>query len=717
MTKRRNSSLQQVLATVLVGGMAIAYSPRAASETIDFAEKQVQVDGSTNAARPGAALNSSNTISTGDQSYVQFSSENALFRAGSKTDLFLRENRNDLDLKQGIMLVSTDKSKGLGSTSATVHTEEARSRVKGTMQVSYRPQEFLKIVCIEGTVTVKLKATFGESVTITSGQMLIINPSDKRLPEPVEIDVRRLIDTAVLFSAMFPAIPWQGRIDLVVARQESLVARGAVEPTNLVITGDGLQVSEEIERGIERQRDEVVDAAPVPDAGGEGTPEPTPVSDPRNRPGSAPYYVDDSTIFSPTSVRTIRGGSLPAEVTGDGIQQPKEWLFLVENNPDESPDLVFEQTPTLTGIGTDFERVGFSTEGDLAVRGAFDVAEGTFRSGDGQLILSSRGRISLEDGAAISTLSTAGDTHMSLLEAPALRLEQLAGGALSVTNAALASSTLDLVNVTQGSGSTDISLEGATVNASRTGLQARDTLRVAAMSQLIGSAFSLSGRSVTIEDSSIVSAPDSLSGNGGIDVRAAEVINVDGSVLSSSAGDVQLQSDTGSPITIRIQNSSQLLALAQGAATTLNSSGGNISVDGSKLQAGKTLLLDTRDPTMDAMISVKDSSLFADLVKARAFNSGGHDAILIDNSTIDADSLLRLYAEGASTLRFRNNVNLKTQLAQLAGKTVEVDPGGNVIVDGTAEVYSDKHNYNRDTFGTINAQSVKQSRYSDRPAF
>ncbi|MEZ5329799.1 MAG: FG-GAP repeat protein [Verrucomicrobiales bacterium] len=289
-------------------------------------------------------------------------------------------------------------------------------------------------------------------------------------------------------------------------------------------------------------------------------------------------------------------------------------------------------------------------------------------------------------------------------------------GSSDGTNAALASSTLDLVNVTQGSGSTDISLEGATVNASRTGLQARDTLRVAAMSQLIGGAFSLSGRSVTIADSSIISAPDSLSGNGGIDVRAAEVINVDGSVLSSSAGDVQLQSDTGSPITIQIQNSSQLLALAQGAATTLNSSGGNISVDGSKLQAGKTLLLDTRDPTMDAMISVKDSSLFADLVKARAFNSGGRDAILIDNSTIDADSLLRLYAEGASTLRFRNNVNLKTQLAQLAGKTVEVDPGGNVIVDGTAEVYSDKHNYNRDTFGTINAQSVKQSRYSDRPA-
>lgn len=704
--------LSNVALTVLTGSIH--------AETIDLAQREVRVDGAR-AASSGMAISDSSNVTTGDDSYVQFSSDNALFRAGSKTDVFLRENRNDLDLKQGIMLVSTEKNRRFGPAGATVHTPETRSKVKGTMQVSYQPQEYVKIVCIEGTVTVKLKATFGESVTLTEGQMLIINPSEKRLPEPVEIELRRLVSTAVLLSDRFPALKWGDRIGQVATLQEEMILRGNVQPTNLLLSGDGLQVSEELEQGIERQREEV-DAEPAPDGGGVA-PAPTPApEDPRNRAGTVPYYVDDSTLFASDSVRSLRSGRLPAEVIGGSdsdidAQQPKEWLFLVENNPDESPDLIFEQSPTVDGIGSDFDVVEFSSDGDLAVRGQVDVAEGVFRSSGGELILSSRGRISLEEGSAISTLQVSESSGMSLLDAPALRLEQLAGGEMTVTSASLTSSGLNLVNTAEGDSASNISLSGASLDSPRTNLQARDALRIAAMSELIGSAFTLSGRSVTIADSSVISAPDSMNGNGGIDVRAAEIIDVDGSMLSSQAGDIQLQSSDGAPVTIRIQNSSQLLALAQGAATSLNSSGGDISISGSRLEAGKSLLMDTRDPGTDALISLRDSTLLADLVKARAFNSGGRDAILVDNSTIDAGSLLRLYAEGSSTLRFRNTVNLKTELAQLAGKTVEVDPGGNVIVDGVAEVYSDQHNYNKDAFGEIRGRSVKQSRYNDRPAF
>lgn len=717
-------SFQKTAGTLLLAGMTFAgTSTLVDAETIDMAQRQVMIDGNS-AAAPGATLTDSSSVSTGDDSYAQFSSDNAMFRAGSKTDVFLRENRNDLDLKQGIMLVSTEKNGRFSSGSATVHTPEVRSRVKGTMQVSYRPQEYVKIVCIEGTVTVKLKATFGESVTLPQGQMLIINPSEKRLPEPVEIDLQRLITTAVLLSERFPDFSWSGRIGRVASVQAELILSGAVAPTQLVLIGDGLQVTEDFERAVERQRDEV-EVEPAPDGdgdGGGGTPTPGGGEDPRNRQGTVPYYVDDSTEFSPDNVRSLRSGRLPAEVTGGesiagDAHGPKEWLFLVENNPDESPDLIFEQSPTVDGIGSDFDVVEFSTDGDLTVRGELDVAQGIFSANGGELILSSRGRISLEEGSAISTLEVSESHQLTLLNAPALRLEQFSGGEVMVSNASLTSSVIDILNIEEGESSANISLEGAILNSPRANLQAGGSLRITAMSELIGSAFTLSGRTVTIADSSIMSAPDSVNGNGGIEVRAAEVIDVDGSLLSSEAGDVQLQSSDGAPVTINIQNSSQLLALAQGAATTLNSSGGNISISGSRLEAGNSLLLDTRDPGMDAMISIRDSSLLADLVKARAFNSGGRDAILIDNSTIDAGALLRLYAEGSSTLRFRNNVNLKTELAQLAGKTVEVDAGGNVIVDGVAEIYSDRHNYNKDSFGSIKGRSVKQSRYSDRPAF
>jgi len=138
----------------------------------------------------------------------------------------------------------------------------------------------------------------------------------------------------------------------------------------------------------------------------------------------------------------------------------------------------------------------------------------------------------------------------------------------------------------------------------------------------------------------------------------------------------------------------------------------------STLRAGKEIALDTRDPGRDAAIELRNSTLVADVIRARAFNSGGRDALIIDGSTLNAASLIRLYAEGSSVLLFRNSVKLTTPLAQLAARTVEVDRDGTVAVSGRAEVFSDNHNYNRGQFGTISSGSrVTQSRFSDRPAF
>ena len=165
-----------------------------------------------------------------------------------------------------------------------------------------------------------------------------------------------------------------------------------------------------------------------------------------------------------------------------------------------------------------------------------------------------------------------------------------------------------------------------------------------------------------------------------------------------SADQVRLGSST-TRARIQITNSSEVAAIA-GALHAMGN-GGTISVDGSTLKAASEILLDTGTAT-SGLVQLKDATLNASSIRARAFATGGN-ALIIDGSTLNADQLIKLYAEGAGTLRFRNNVTLNTNQAIIAGKTVEVDAGGNVNVRGKADIYTDNANFNRTGYGNISA--------------
>jgi len=165
---------------------------------------------------------------------------------------------------------------------------------------------------------------------------------------------------------------------------------------------------------------------------------------------------------------------------------------------------------------------------------------------------------------------------------------------------------------------------------------------------------------------------------------------------------------------IQISNSSEVAALA--GALQMLGRGGSIQVDGSTLRAASEILLDTSS-TEGGLISLKDSLLNANAIRARAFANAG-DALIIDGSTLNANQLIKLYAEGSSTLRFRNHVTLNTNQAIIAGKTVEVDAGGAVDVRGRADIYTDNANFNKAGYGTISAGGGVITRpHAGRPGF
>jgi hypothetical protein len=173
-----------------------------------------------------------------------------------------------------------------------------------------------------------------------------------------------------------------------------------------------------------------------------------------------------------------------------------------------------------------------------------------------------------------------------------------------------------------------------------------------------------------------------------------------------------------SPNKIRFENSSQIQAftdvIMQGGGTADLEILQNSAVKASNGQ----ILLD-----QFANITIDSAQLMAAVIKARVVSPTG--VLMINNSTLAAASLLRLYAEGSNgTVSFSGTVNLTGKQIDIAGKTVVVRSGGNVLSSPNTTVYADTHNYNTGSFGTIknaatnsNISSSQQKSFAARPSF
>ncbi len=139
-------------------------------------------------------------ITTGEESRVELSNSQGIFRVGSNSKVGLRRTQErTLDLQKGVMMVNTTR-KGLGRQSVTVETNEIRATANATMIISYQPRRYIKIVCTEGKVKVSLKNVAKETVTIRKGQMLVINCLENVLPGAVNVDMSQLMRTSPLFA-------------------------------------------------------------------------------------------------------------------------------------------------------------------------------------------------------------------------------------------------------------------------------------------------------------------------------------------------------------------------------------------------------------------------------------------------------------------------------------------------------------------------------------
>jgi quercetin dioxygenase-like cupin family protein len=165
--------------------------------------------------------------------------DQSLARLSANTIFNFKEGTRNLALADGALLLRVPKGAGR----AEISTAAVTAAITGTtVIVEYHPHGYLKFISLEGTARLYLKGRWGESVLVRAGQILITNPDAKSLPDPVDVDLARLLKTARLIID-FPPLGSQNLIAKETEKQQRAKSKKSMTDTNLVIFGKGTIVS------------------------------------------------------------------------------------------------------------------------------------------------------------------------------------------------------------------------------------------------------------------------------------------------------------------------------------------------------------------------------------------------------------------------------------------------------------------------------------------
>src|SRR5438874_354497 len=137
-------------------------------------------------------------VRTGVESRTELTFPDAtLARLGANTIFSFTEGTRNLELTDGAMLLRVPKNAG----GAQINTAAVTAAITGTtVMLEYHPDAYIKFIILEGTGRVFRPDHLGESVLLHAGQMLIVSPKATSLPDPVDVDIKRLVKTSRLIT-------------------------------------------------------------------------------------------------------------------------------------------------------------------------------------------------------------------------------------------------------------------------------------------------------------------------------------------------------------------------------------------------------------------------------------------------------------------------------------------------------------------------------------
>jgi len=292
------------------------------------------------------SIRNGTAVRTGTESRSELTfTDQTIARLGANTIFSFSEGTRNLDLGGGAMLLRVPKNAG----GAKITTAAVTAAVTGTTLImenhpptKAQPRPYFKIIVLEGTVRAYQPKHVGDSVLIHSGEMLIGRPGSP-LPNPVHVDLKRLVKTSRLINGFRP-LASANLIDFEIGNQLLLKSQGQLVDTNLVIYGRGTLVSliDTVDQSVTAQE---IPPTPTPESSSTPTPSPSPTVTPTPTPSATPvptptkygtppviagdYVIDQNTIISTDPSITNGGvtdyGKIYRDPTLDGSRST--WLF------------------------------------------------------------------------------------------------------------------------------------------------------------------------------------------------------------------------------------------------------------------------------------------------------------------------------------------------------------------------------------------------------
>src|SRR5947207_8174456 len=122
--------------------------------------------------------------------------DNTLTRLGPESCFSFKTGSRDMTLQKGTMLLQVPK--GIGG--AKIRTGAVTASITGTtIMIEYQPQKTLKVLVLEGSLRLSNRR-FGDSLLLTPGHMVIMPPNAKRIPDPVTVDLKKIVNTSTLVN-------------------------------------------------------------------------------------------------------------------------------------------------------------------------------------------------------------------------------------------------------------------------------------------------------------------------------------------------------------------------------------------------------------------------------------------------------------------------------------------------------------------------------------
>ncbi len=587
--------------------------------------------------------------------------DDTLTRLGPESYFSFKSGTRDMTLQKGTMLLQVPK--GLGG--AKIHTASVTAAITGTtIMMEYVPQKAIKVLVLEGTLRLSMNGRFGDSLLLTPGKMVIMAPNAKRVPDPVTVDLKKIVQTSTLVnmrdkkdklaSTNTPPIPSMSLIEKEVDLQQTGKDGHRLADTNLVILGKGTNVllasddlMKEIGQRIDVAKTQLIsrasDIVPAPTPVAVATPAPTPIPLPTPNANPPPvggppappaggYTIDNTSVINtpnavaPTIVTqgVTTNGVLYTNLVTNG--SPSGFLFGAASAFDnklnfdntflagggfQNSDVFTFDSLKLTG-GIVFANDGGPNDVVLVGNNGITNGAGSFDLGGVNAILFATKSGSITFDPTIS-FTTTGNEQPKVVQFYARSGDINSAATFSLTNSDL---QFDAENNANFSGGTLTSK-----NLEVTALQAINfdaNATVGQLFQLDGGDVELGG-SVTTGTAYIYGSSATINGT----LSTAHLTgNVTGDFIENNSG--QLVVPAGAP----------------GDAFTSITAGGNVTLDGTvnanklSISAGNALTIDAPVTTSDALNATAASAAINGTlnVKQATFQTTGNFVLGISGS-------------------------------------------------------------------------------------